>query len=130
MYICFTSFITIILLKHKSNLNKTSSISQIQLWEAKKEDSLLWNLQETSFIKMCCNITKRTHLKFITAWNTCYCWSCGLSFTPMLVIFTENYAIKNSQTIMKPNAAYHCILLFVYNFYNLLLNIWQFQFTN
>jgi len=36
---------------------------------------------------MCYNITNRTHLKFITAWNTCYCWSCGLSFTPMSVIF-------------------------------------------
>jgi len=38
MYICFTSLITIILHKHNSNLNKTSSTSQIELWDAKKDD--------------------------------------------------------------------------------------------
>jgi len=42
----------------------------------------------------------------------------------MLVIFTENYAITNSQRIMKPNAVYHCTLPILHNFYNLLLNIW------
>jgi len=89
--------------------------------------NLIWNLQKTRLIKMFYNITNRTHLKFITAWNTCYCWLCGLSFTLMLVIFTENYAITNSQRIMKPNTVYHSILLFVYSFHNLLPNIWYFS---
>lgn len=38
MHISFASLISIILHKHNSNLNKTSPTSQIQLWEAKKDD--------------------------------------------------------------------------------------------